>query len=231
MTVASLGKIGDGLNEDASESLVEIAYQQIEEMIVTMELKPGSRVSEPFLVERLKLGRTPIREALVKLAMDQLLIWLPRRGMVVRDINLQTQLKVLEMRRALELVLVSAAARRRSHEEALAIHGIVERFRSLRGDPDHVKILALDREFISTFITVSRNPFLRAIVPLYALSRRFWLSCEAQQSRFKPEVLTDFHMAIGTAVANGDEAEAQRQTTAFLDYIEEFTRYVGTELS
>lgn len=212
-----------------SESLVEIAYERIEEMIVSMELTPGGRVSEPFLVERLKLGRTPIREALVKLAMDQLLIWLPRRGMVVREINLQTQLKVLETRRALELVLVSAAARRRTAAEAEEVLRIAETFRSLRGDPDHLRILKLDRAFITKLIEISRNPFLRAIVPLYALSRRFWFACEMHQTRFKPEVLTDYHILIGTAVAAGDEAEADRQTRAFLDYVEAFTLYVGTE--
>lgn len=230
MSIAATSRI-EGAGEEPGESLVEIAYQRIEEMIVTMELEPGSRVAEPFLVERLGMGRTPIREALVRLSVDQLLIWLPRRGMVVREINLQTQLKVLEMRRALEMVLVPSAARRRTPAEAEQVRAIVERFRSMRGDPDHVKILVIDREFILKFIEISRNPFLRAIIPLYALSRRFWLAFESRQSNFRPETITDFHIRIGTAVADGDEDEARRATSAFLDYIEDFTRYIGTEMS
>ena len=230
MSIAATGHV-EGAGDGHGESLVEIAYQRIEEMIVTMELEPGSRVAEPFLVERLGMGRTPIREALVRLSVDQLLIWLPRRGMVVREINLQTQLKVLEMRRALEMVLVPAAARRRTQDEAVQVSSIVERFRSLRGDPDHVKILVIDREFMLKFIEISRNPFLRAIVPLYALSRRFWLAFDSRQTRFKPETITDFHIMIGTAVADGDEDAARKHTAAFLDYIEEFTRYIGTEMS
>ncbi len=228
MSVTTVGKTA-AAGDEPGESLVEIAYQQIEEMIVTRELAPGSRVSEPFLVDRLGLGRTPIREALVRLSVDQLLVWLPRRGMVVPDISLQMQLKVLEMRKALELVLVAGAARRRTQEEAEEVRAIVRKFERLRGSADHVKILAVDREFILKFIEISRNPYLRSIIPLYALSRRFWLACEARQSHFKPEVLTDFHIDIGKAVADGDEGKARLLTSEFLDYVESFTMYAGTE--
>lgn len=212
-----------------TESLAEIAYTRIEDLIVTMELKPGSRVSEPFLVRRLELGRTPVREALLRLAVDQLLVWVPRRGMLVRDINVQTQLKVLETRRALETLLVPAATRRRTSEEAEKVRLIVEQFRLLRGSVDHVPLLRLDREFISQLVTYSRNPFLRSIMPLYALSRRFWLACEGYQTRFRPDELTDFHVLIGEAVIAGDEARALRLTGEFLDFVEAFTRYAGTE--
>jgi DNA-binding GntR family transcriptional regulator len=125
--------------------------------------------------------------------------------------------------------MVPAAARRRTLEEAEVIRGIVEQFRTLRGGPDHVPLLRLDREFVSLLVTYSRNPFLRSIMPLYALSRRFWLACEAHQTRFKADELTDFHVTIGAAVAEGDEDNARRRTVQFLDYVEAFTRYAGTE--
>lgn len=229
MTRRQPPNVADEPSEGETESLAEVAYNRIEDLIVTMELKPGSRVSEPFLVNRLELGRTPVREALLRLAMDQLLVWVPRRGMLVRDINLQTQLKVLETRRALELVLVPTAARRRSPAEATVIRDIVDRFRLLRGGSDHVPLLRLDREFILQLLLCSRNPFLRSIMPLYALSRRFWLACEGYQVRFKPNEITDFHILIGEAVIAGDEVEAERLTKAFLDHVEDFTRYAGTE--
>ncbi|WP_210496554.1 GntR family transcriptional regulator [Microvirga antarctica] len=228
MSVQTLRRDDDGVDSE-TDSLAEIAYTRIEDLIVTMELKPGSRVSEPFLVTRLGLGRTPIREALLRLAMDQLLVWMPRRGMLVRDINLQTQLKVLETRRALEMLMVPSAARRRTPEEAEILREIVGRFRALRGGPDHVPLLRLDREFIGRLVQISRNPFLRSIMPLYALSRRFWLACEGYQTRFKPDEITDFHIRIGEAVAAGDEPAATALTAEFLDLVEAFTRYAGTE--
>lgn len=217
------------LGGNDTESLAEIAYNRIEDLIVTMELKPGSRVSEPFLVKRLEMGRTPIREALLRLAMDQVLVWQPRRGMLVRDIDLQTQLKVLETRRALEIALVSAAARRRTQAQVDKIRTIVAEFRRLRSNTDYIPLLRLDRDFIRLLIQCSRNPFLRSILPLYTLSRRFWLACEGYQSRFKPYEITDFHIEIGEAVAGGDEQEGARLAAAFLDHIEGFTRYAGTE--
>jgi DNA-binding GntR family transcriptional regulator len=216
-------------DKDDPASLAEVAYGRIEDLIVAMELKPGSRVSEPFLVQRLGMGRTPIREALLRLAVDQLLIWLPRRGMVVREINLQAQLKVLETRRALEMVLVPAAARRRTAEEAILLQEIVARFKHLRGSSDHLALLRLDREFILLLITCCRNPFLRSIIPLYAMSRRFWLACEGHRTKYNPDQITDFHIAMGNAVIAEDELAATKLTAAFLDHIEAFTRYAGTE--
>src|SRR5690606_31041001 len=97
----------------SEDSLAEIAYRQIEDLIVTMQLKPGAWISEAEIAAQINLGRTPVREALQRLAADQLLHWRPRRGMVVPEVDVQTQLKLLEVRRPLEITLARSAARRR----------------------------------------------------------------------------------------------------------------------
>ena len=217
---------------NASGSQVDLAYGMIEDMIVTMELAPGSRIAESALVSRLGIGRTPIREALLRLAADQLLTWLPRRGMVVPEINIQLQLKVFETRKALEMLLVPAAARRRTQAEAQAIAQIAAEFRRLLGSERNLELLRLDRRFIATLIEVSRNPFLHLIEPLYSLSRRFWLAHrDLYRTRFRDETLTEFHIRIADAVAEGDEEMALRHAKDFMNYVEEYTLYLGTELS
>jgi DNA-binding GntR family transcriptional regulator len=85
----------------ALESLTERAYRQIEELIVTLQIPPGTVVSEASLSERLAIGRTPIREALQRLARERLVVVLPRRGIMVSEINVRTQLRLLEVRREL----------------------------------------------------------------------------------------------------------------------------------
>src|SRR6188472_2376900 len=75
------------------------AYEQLEELIVTLQLPPGSDVTEAKLVERLGIGRTPVREALQRLARENLVVALPQRGYLVSHIDVRTQLRLLETRR------------------------------------------------------------------------------------------------------------------------------------
>lgn len=214
-----------------ADNQAELAYELIEDMIVVMELAPGARVTEAMLAKRLNLGRTPIREALLRLAQDGLLIWLPRRGMVVREINFSAQMKVFEVRRALQAVLVATATRRRTRAEAEQLLELAGQFRSSLEGASQEEIMRLDRRFIRMLLEMSRNPFLGQIIPLYSLSSRFWHAYqELYSNRYRYGTLTNFHIAIAEAVAAGDEARAQAQVEAFMSYVEEFTVYVGKEL-
>ena len=89
----------------ARETLTEQAYRLIEEQIVTLRLKPGDVLSEQMLSAMFKIGRTPIREALQRLAREGLITILPRKGILVSDINPRNQLLVLEVRREIERLL------------------------------------------------------------------------------------------------------------------------------
>ena len=84
------------------KSLTTIAYEQLEELIVTAELEPGAILSEATLVEQLAIGRTPIREALQKLEREGLIKIMPRKGIAVTDLDPAKQLLMLELRRDLE---------------------------------------------------------------------------------------------------------------------------------
>src|SRR5262249_44413337 len=75
-----------------AESLTEQAYRVIEEQIVTLRLKPGDILSEQLLSTTTRFGRTPIREALQRLAREGLITILPRKGILVSDINPRNQL-------------------------------------------------------------------------------------------------------------------------------------------
>ncbi|HKX38598.1 MAG TPA: GntR family transcriptional regulator, partial [Burkholderiales bacterium] len=88
--------------ESIADSLTDQAYTALEELIVTLQLAPGEAVSEQMLAERLKIGRTPIREALQRLARERLVTILPRRGVMVSAIDVAAQLRLLEVRRELE---------------------------------------------------------------------------------------------------------------------------------
>ena len=71
------------------ESLAELAYRQLEEMIVTLKLEPGSIVNERALTDITGMGRTPVREAVQKLAWEGLMEIRPRSGIAIAPLNLQ----------------------------------------------------------------------------------------------------------------------------------------------
>ena len=103
--------------EGEDGTLTVRAYNELEEMIVTLQLSPGTVLSEQALAVRLKIGRTPIREALQRLARDGLVVIMPRRGIMVSEINLRLQLRLLEVRRELERRMASLAAERATPDE------------------------------------------------------------------------------------------------------------------
>src|SRR3954469_22369695 len=91
-------------------TLTDRAYRELEEMIVTLQLSPGTVLSEQALAVRLKIGRTPIREALQRLARDGLVVIMPRGGVMLSEINLRRELRRLEVRGELERLMASLAA-------------------------------------------------------------------------------------------------------------------------
>ncbi len=102
-------------------SLTEQAYRALEEQIVTLRIPPGTVVSEAILGARLGFGRTPIREALWRLARERLVTIIPHRGIIVSEIDIKLQLRLLELRRVVEQ-LVAASAARRAGEVLDVIH-------------------------------------------------------------------------------------------------------------
>ena len=91
-------------------SLAEQAYDVLEEKLVTLLLPPGTRVSEGYLIEMTGFGRTPVREAIQRLAQQELFLVLPRKGLVVTPVDRVSMAHILEVRKPVERVIVYRAA-------------------------------------------------------------------------------------------------------------------------
>jgi DNA-binding GntR family transcriptional regulator len=207
----------------AAQSLTDRAYTALEEMIVRLELPPGGAVSEAMLSERLDIGRTPIREALQRLARERLVQILPRRGVIVSDINVKAQLRLLEVRRELERLVARSAARRASPEERGRFAGLAKAFERAARTGDDVAFLRIDREFNELCLETARNEFATTAMRLMAsLSRRFWY-LHYKQAADMPET-AKLHADIARAIGAGDAEAAGRAADALLDNIEAFTR-------
>ena len=121
-------------------ALADQARARLEELIVTLELPPGSVWSEQQLSETIGIGRTPVREALQRLQSDYLVRILPRLGAQVTEINVSQQLLLLELRRVLERLIAGDAARRATPEEREALLGMADALEALV-DADVLKYL------------------------------------------------------------------------------------------
>ncbi|MBL8376500.1 MAG: GntR family transcriptional regulator [Burkholderiales bacterium] len=211
----------------AETTLTDRAYTAIEELIVRLELAPGSAVSEAMLSQRLKIGRTPIREALQRLARERLVRILPRRGVIVAEIDVRGQLRLLEVRRELERLIARAAARRASEDERARFAAIAEAFETAAASGDDIAFLRTDREFNELALASSRNEFAQAAMALMAsLSRRFWY-LHYREAADMP-LAAKLHADVARGIAGGDAAAAASASDTLLDYIEAFTRTTVT---
>ncbi|MGB8577532.1 MAG: GntR family transcriptional regulator, partial [Pseudolabrys sp.] len=129
-----------------ADTLTEQAYRLIEEQIVTLRLKPGDVLSEHMLSASFHIGRTPIREALQRLAREGLITILPRKGILVSDINPRSQLLVLEVRREIERLLSRAGAERATKEQRMQLQEIAQGMDRAAKTNNDLEFMRLDRE-------------------------------------------------------------------------------------
>jgi len=204
-------------------TLTETAYHKIEERIVTLKLLPGEVLSEARLVSSLGIGRTPIREALQRLAREGLVVIMPRRGVVVSEINVKKQLELLLVRRELERLMAQLAARRAITDERERFARIAADMRATVKTNDDVGFMRLDGELNDILSEACRNAYAQGAMSLMqGLSRRFWY-VHYKQVLDLPKCAS-LHADLADAIASGDEEAAAQASDRLIDYLETFTR-------
>lgn len=207
----------------AATKLTDQAYLRIEELIVTLQLPPGQTVSEYQISEQLGIGRTPVREALQRLAREKLVVILPRRGVIVSEINVKQQLRLLEVRREVERLVARSAARRADPRERARFAELAKSFETSGARNDDVEFLRADRDFNDLCMVAARNDFAGGAMSLMnGLSRRFWY-LHFKQAADLPQT-AKLHAAIAQAIAKADPDAAALALDKLLDNIETFTR-------
>jgi len=203
-------------------SLNEKAYQLVEEMIVTLALEPGAIFSENELSQSISIGRTPLREALQRLAHEGLVRVMPRRGMMVTEINATEHLSLLETRRVIDRLIAQRAAERATPLQRDQLRTLASSMHEAAEDQDVNEFMRIDKACDITLGLASRNTSAaRAAAPLHALCRRFWFAYQNMGDLKKSAV--DHHKLM-IAVAEGDASAAHAASDHLLDYLELFTR-------
>ena len=204
-------------------TLTEQAYRQLEEQIVTLRLQPGEFLSEYALSANLSIGRTPIREALQRLAREGLVTVLPRKGILVSETDPRKQLLVLEVRRELERLLARLGALRASSDQRQHLREIAEGMDRAAKTNDDIAFMRLDRELNLLISAAAHNDYAtRAMRALHGHSRRFWY-LHYKQAADLP-LCARLHAAQARAIADGDAKRAAEASDRLIDYTETFTR-------
>ena len=213
----------------APSTLSDEAYALIEERIVTLQLQPGARISEQALVTGLGLGRTPIREALQRLAREGLVEIRSRRGILVTPTDAGQQLLVLEVRRELERLLSRAAARRATPEQRQRFRGIADGMDAAAGASDDIAFMRLDRELNRLVSDAAHNAYAAGAMRLInGHSRRFWY--QHYRDAADLPLCATLHARQARSIAGGDAGEAAAALDALIDYTESFTRATAIQL-
>ena len=203
-------------NSDKLPSLAEQAYATLESLLVTLELAPGLVVSEGQLNEMVGLGRTPVREAMLRLAHQDLIRVMPRKGLMIAPIDRLDLLQILEVRRPLEQLIVTRAALNAKDEQRSALSAIA-RGLSITHD-SFEEFLKLDHELDSLLDECAGNPFASvSVAPLRIHCRRFWYF---YRQRMQLSDAIAAHATMIRLIARRDSNGAQKASDNVISAIE-----------
>jgi DNA-binding GntR family transcriptional regulator len=201
-----------------ARSLSDQAYYRIRELIVTLELAPGSPVSERELMERLALGRTPIREALQALARERLVEVYPRRGMFVSGVDVRDLAGLSEVRLTLEPRGARLAAERATDADRARITVLLKELDHVRDKPDERALIDLDQRIHRHIYECTHNPFLAATLnEYYVLTLRIWFLALDRVTRLEDAVREHRELLRAIRARNAERAEEamRRHVTGF----------------
>ncbi len=148
------------LNMDAYLPLRDVVFNTLREAILKGELKPGERLMELQLAEKLGVSRTPIREAIRMLEQEGLAVTIPRRGAEVAKMTEKDMQDVLQVREALDELAASIACELITEEEMEQLEQAAEEFETATNTKDIKRIADTDMTFHDIIYHATRNPKL-----------------------------------------------------------------------
>ncbi|MFN8224081.1 MAG: GntR family transcriptional regulator [Gaiellales bacterium] len=225
--MSSLALTIDQPDAQDARSQSERADYAIRELIVTLELEPGSVVSERSLMGRLQIGRTPVREALQRLANERLVEVYPRRGMFVSGVEVHDLRGLSEVRATLEPACARLAAERADVDDHQELDALLEALAHLANGGDERTLIELDQRIHRTLYRCAHNPFLEeTLTTYYVLALRIWfLALGRVTDRLDDAVRSHRRLLEAVRHGDGDQAEA-----AMREHVADFERAIRAVL-
>ena len=196
--------------------LRDVVFNTLRQAILTGELKPGERLMEIHLANKLGVSRTPIREAIRKLELEGLVTMIPRRGAEVAQITEKSMSDVLEVRRAVDALCVELACERISEEELESLKTACDNFENAVNSGDVKKIAQADVALHDIIVRATGNQRLVQLVNTLSEQMyryRFEYIKDVSQHRS----LVEEHRVIYESILKKDKATASEAAKLHID--------------
>lgn len=209
--------------------LKELVYLELKHKILTGEIASQTRLMEIDLSEKMNVSRTPIREAIRRLADDGLVIIEPRRGAYVANISIKDMLDVFEVREDLEGFVAQLASQRITAEQKAELTKIATEYELAIRKPNKERIIELDEKFHNYIVECCNNETLSELIHyVQELSLRFRYLYYDDFSHY--ESTADQHINIMKAINEGRAAEARAEADAHVRALKEFVYELGKKM-
>ena len=197
----------DNLSKRRNFSARDHVYETLKESIIKLELKPGQSVSEKEISELLNVSRTPVREAFVRLAQEELLEVYPQRGTFISLIDLDHVEEVRFIRELLERASARLAAENPEKVDFVLLRENLQRQRFCIYENNYMKLFELDEEFHYIISIGAEKPRIWSVLQNFNahLNRIRMLSLAAN---YNWEQILSQHLVIAEAIERGAPALA-----------------------
>ncbi len=203
-------------NMDEHLPLRDVVFNTLRQAILTGELKPGERLMEIHLADRLGVSRTPIREAIRKLELEGLVIMIPRKGAQVAKITEKNLKDVLEVRRSLDELAVRLACDRMTEEEQVALRAACDHFNRVVKQNNTKDITEFDVKFHDIILKSTGNDRLVQLVNNLAEQMYRYRLEYIKDSSYHERLVTE-HEAIYQAILSKDKDGAAAAVVMHID--------------
>lgn len=207
---------------EAGEPAAVRAYRALERMIVTLDLAPGSVTTEGALIERVGLGRTPVREAIQRLSWEGLMSVRPRAGLAIAPLESGDWVKIIDARRGVEVLLARSAARWLTAEAVAALESAASAMQEAVAAGDVGGFLEADKSLDEAVALAADNRFAAQLAgPLQTHSRRFWYRYRGRDGLAEA---AGHHVALIQAILARDEEAAGTEADRLMTLLRSHAR-------
>jgi len=196
-------------------SLRDAAYEAIKHRIITCAFKPGEYINELQLSSILKIGRTPVHQALDRLNIEGMVEVIPRKGVIVKPVSLNEVMQIIEVRLINEPQAARLAAEHASDADLVSLEDVLKRAKHWGSVRNVEKMMLLDREFHLLIARAAKNDVLTELLrSLHERSLRFWFISLNAPKQY--ERVLDEHGAILSAIQRRDPDKADAAMRAHI---------------
>ncbi len=214
-------------------NLADQAYERIESMLICCQLEPGRFLATHELQAMTGFGRTPVHQALSRLAADTLVHITPRHGVRVAPIDLTRERRLLGLRRDMERFVIRLAIERSGASQRNRMQHIRRQLVEHGPTMSIDQFNGLDRTIDQLLMSAANEPFIEATLrPLHTLFRRIgWLYHMQTPTHAHLQASIDGHIAVIDAVAEGQVDAAIGASDELMDFVDDMFDVLEKEIS